>query len=167
MQCGYWFLDLAVSNTDTLASSPGHSHIFNVARIENMGVAWGQGYRHSMHNTCTCMCTHIHTMSCMLTHNILVCLHMHTHTHTHTHTLTLPPHSICRTHLLHQCHVHGRLWLPFSPLGRLLHSSLSLVHLERKSYHCTSTKLKHVTYDIMYYAVCNNIEHSKIGSASG
>ena len=27
-----------------LASSPGHSHIFNVIRnIENVGVAWGRG----------------------------------------------------------------------------------------------------------------------------
>jgi hypothetical protein len=27
-----------------VASSPGHSHVFNVTRIENVEVAWGRGY---------------------------------------------------------------------------------------------------------------------------
>ena len=33
-----------ITCTSYLASSPGHSHIFNV-NIENMGVAWGRGYQ--------------------------------------------------------------------------------------------------------------------------
>ena len=41
-----------VQYTSTLASSPGHSQLFNVARfsacnIEKLGVAWGRGYVHT------------------------------------------------------------------------------------------------------------------------
>ena len=36
--------EVAALHSGHLASSPGHSHVFNVTRnIENVGVAWGRG----------------------------------------------------------------------------------------------------------------------------